>query len=52
MRILIAEDDPMSCGLLERMLRKWVFEAVVCVYGHQALSQLQAESRADIANLD
>ena len=52
MRILIAEDDPMSCGLLERMLRKWGYEVVVCVDGHQALSQLQAESRPDIAILD
>jgi signal transduction histidine kinase len=51
-RILIAEDDPISRRLLEATLKKWGYEVTVCVDGRQALSALQTKSAADIAILD
>jgi signal transduction histidine kinase len=53
MRILIAEDDPISRRLLEATVKKWGYEVVVCVDGRQALSQLQVPSSPpDMAILD
>lgn len=52
MRILIAEDDPISRRLLEATLQKWGYEVVVCTDGRGALAQLQADSPPEIAILD
>jgi signal transduction histidine kinase len=51
-RILIAEDDPISRRLLEATLKKWGYDVVVCVDGREALSKLQADSPPEIAILD
>jgi signal transduction histidine kinase len=51
-RILIAEDDPISRRLLEATLKKWGYDVVVCIDGREALSGLQAQSAPDMAILD
>ncbi len=52
MRILIAEDDPVSRKLLQITLSRWGFESVVCSDGKQALASLQAPDAPDVAVLD
>jgi len=51
-RVLIAEDDPVSRQLLETFLRKWGYEAVVTADGPQALMQLRQPNAPRIAILD
>ncbi len=52
MRILIAEDDPVSCRLLEAQLLKWNYEVVVTINGKAALDMLQSKNSPQIAILD
>jgi signal transduction histidine kinase len=52
MRILIAEDDPISRRLLEAMLIKWGYETIACCDGGAALSQLEGDEPPEIAILD
>ena len=52
MRILIAEDDPVSRRLLEATLSKWGYEVIVCCDGQETLSRLQNGDPAEIAILD
>ncbi len=52
MRILIAEDDPISRRLLEVTLRKWGYEVVVTKDGAEAWQALQAEGAPTFAILD
>ena len=52
MRILIADDDPISRRLLERILKKWGYELVICVNGLEALAELQNPNPPEIAILD
>ena len=52
MRILIAEDDPVSCRLLEAKLTKWGYEVVVTRDGNEACQVLHAENTPHIAVLD
>ena len=52
MRILIAEDDPISRRLLEATLRKWGYDLVICSDGTDALAQLESEGAPEIAILD
>jgi DNA-binding response OmpR family regulator len=52
MRILIAEDEPVSRRLLQKSLEHWGYEAVVCVDGTEAWSALQGEDAPPIAVLD
>ena len=52
MRILIAEDDPVSRRLLEATLVKWKYEAVVTVDGNEAWEVLQREGAPELAILD
>ncbi len=52
MRILIAEDDPVSCYMLEATLAKWGYMAVVTRDGAAALAALQADDAPQIAILD
>ena len=52
MRVLIAEDDPVSCRVLESKLIKWGYEVVVTSHGKEALDVLLTEDSPQIAILD
>jgi diguanylate cyclase (GGDEF)-like protein len=52
LRILIAEDDPVSRRLLEAKLVRWGYEVVVTCDGDQAWETLQAEDAPQLAILD
>lgn len=52
MKILIAEDDPVSRRILEATLGKWGHEVSVTVDGRQAWDVLQSEDAASLAILD
>ena len=52
MRILIAEDEPVSCLLLEKTLIAWGHEAVVTHDGAQAWAALQEKDAPTLAILD
>ena len=52
MRILIAEDEPVSRRLLQKSVERWGFEPVVCTDGAEAWSALQSADAPSIALLD
>ncbi|MEZ5064734.1 MAG: response regulator [bacterium] len=52
MRILIAEDEPVSCQMLERFLQKWGFEPVVTRSGSEAWQVLSGPNPPGMAILD
>jgi sigma-B regulation protein RsbU (phosphoserine phosphatase) len=52
MRILIAEDEPVSRHLLQKSLEQWGYETVVCGDGLEAMDLLQAPDGPAIAVLD
>ena len=52
MRILVAEDDPVSRRLLESYMAKWGYEAVVASDGAEAWERLQAADAPRLALLD
>jgi sigma-B regulation protein RsbU (phosphoserine phosphatase) len=52
MRILIAEDDPVSRRILERTLRQWDYDVVVTCDGKQAWDVLEREDAPPLAILD
>ncbi len=52
MRILIAEDDPLSRRVLEMTLVKWGYDVVVTCDGAQAWEALQQEDAPQLAILD
>lgn len=52
MKILIAEDDPISRRLLEAMLIKWGYEVVVTGDGAEAWAALQQDDAPPVAILD
>lgn len=52
MKILIAEDDPISRRLLETILGKWGYEVVVALDGAQAWKILEARDSPKLAILD
>ncbi len=52
MKILIAEDDPVSRRLLEAKLVKWGYDVVVTCDGDEAWQALQAEDAPRLAILD
>ncbi len=52
MRILIAEDDRVSCSVLEASLRKWGHEVVVTCDGQAAWEVLQRDDAPKLAVLD
>ncbi|WP_020586235.1 GGDEF domain-containing response regulator [Desulfobacter curvatus] len=52
MRILIAEDDPVSRRLLEAKLHKWGYDVVVTCNGDEAWEAFQAENAPRLAILD
>jgi phosphoserine phosphatase RsbU/P len=51
-KILIAEDDPVSCYVLETTLSKWGYEVAVTHDGEEALDGLLAEGAPQLAILD
>src|SRR5487761_760412 len=52
MKILIAEDDPVSRRLLEAFLRKWGYAVVAVANGDDAWALLEAEDSPRLAILD
>src|ERR1051326_7247831 len=52
MKILIAEDDPIPCRLLQATLTKWEYEVVIARDGDEAWQILQTEEAPKIAILD
>ncbi|MGH9863924.1 MAG: response regulator, partial [Candidatus Acidiferrales bacterium] len=52
MKILIAEDDPVSRRLLEAFLRKWGYAVVAVAKGDDAWALLEAEDPPRLAILD
>jgi phosphoserine phosphatase RsbU/P len=52
MRILIAEDEPVSRRLLQKSLEQWGYELVVCTDGTEALAGLMAPDAPAVAVLD
>jgi diguanylate cyclase (GGDEF)-like protein len=51
-RILVADDDPVSCTLLDRLLRKWGYEVIAAHSGTEAWEVLQANDAPRVALLD
>ena len=52
MKILIAEDDPVSATLLQTLLTQWDYEVVITENGDDALSVLSADDGPSLAILD
>ncbi|MBI5655373.1 MAG: response regulator [Geobacter sp.] len=52
MKILIADDDPVSLHLLERSLANWNYEVVCAVDGNSAWEVMQGEDAPRLAVLD
>lgn len=52
MRILIAEDDPVSRRLLQGLLAKWGYDVIVSSNGEEAWNLLQNENPPRLAILD
>jgi len=52
MRVLIAEDDPVSRRALEATLVKWGYDVVTCVDGLEAWQVLQSAESPQLAILD
>src|SRR4051812_13798731 len=51
-RALIAEDDAVSCTVLDRTLRGWGYDVVVTRDGAEAWEALQADDAPQLAVLD
>jgi DNA-binding response OmpR family regulator len=52
MKILIAEDEPVSCRILQSLLLKWGYEVVVTHNGVEAWEVIQGEEAPLLALLD
>lgn len=52
MRVLIAEDDPVSRKVLESTLRKWGYDVTVTCNGQEAWDELQADDVPKLVVLD
>jgi two-component system cell cycle response regulator len=52
MKVLIAEDDPVSLRVVQTMLKKWGYEPVVARDGAEAWAILQGEDAPQLAILD
>ena len=52
MKVLIAEDDIISCKILEKNLIRWGYEVVTTTNGGEALEIMQSKTPPDIAILD
>jgi diguanylate cyclase (GGDEF)-like protein len=51
-RVLIADDDPVSRRILETRLHDWGYEVEICLDGRQASAALQADQGPRLAILD
>jgi two-component system, cell cycle response regulator len=51
-RVLVAEDDPVSCHLLKSILAKWDYDVIVHADGAAALKALEADDAPRLAILD
>jgi two-component system cell cycle response regulator len=51
-RILIADDDPVSCRLLGAYLRRWDYDVIAVADGNEAQRILQGEDAPNLAILD
>ena len=51
-RVLIAEDDPVSRHILQATLHKWGYEVVVCTDGTEAWQVLQGDAAPHVLILD
>jgi phosphoserine phosphatase RsbU/P len=51
-RILIAEDEPVSRRLLEQSLTRWGYESVACADGREAWEGLRTQGAPRVAILD
>jgi diguanylate cyclase (GGDEF)-like protein len=51
-RVLVADDDPMSLRLLERLLPMWGYEVVTATHGDEAWAKLQEPEPPTLAVLD
>ncbi|MEK6304129.1 MAG: response regulator [Acidobacteriota bacterium] len=52
MKVLIAEDDPISRFMLEASLKRWGYEVLVTTNGREAWDALQQEDTPQLAILD
>ncbi len=52
MKVLIAEDDPISLEILETLLEKWGYEVISASNGRDALETLEAPDAPRLAILD
>lgn len=52
MRILIAEDDPISSKVLQSTLKKWGYEVIATATGEEALAVMVQEDSPQLAILD
>lgn len=52
MKILIADDDPLTCRMLEALLSRWGYEVISAGDGNEAWQILQAENAPRMAILD
>lgn len=52
MKILVADDDPVSCRLLDGLLNKWGYEVIAAHDGTEAWEVLQADRAPRVALLD
>lgn len=52
MKVLIAEDDPIVCRVLERLLGNWGYDFHACTSGAEALKYLVEEMDQGLALLD
>src|SRR5262245_16075179 len=52
MRVLVAEDDPVSRRIVEVTLRQWQYEVVSVPDGNQALATLRTDDAPRLALLD
>ena len=52
MRILVADDDPVSCRLMQRMLERSGYEVVVAVDGRAVSQQLMSSEGPKLALVD
>jgi two-component system cell cycle response regulator len=52
MRILIADDDPVSLRILQTRLTQWGYQVAICSDGNDALRVLQAADSPNLAILD
>lgn len=51
-RILISDDDPVSCEILATRLRQWGYDAVVTHDGHEAMTVMRSANAPALAVLD